>query len=305
MRSLFFTFLMAFSLSFYGSEKTNFVLDDFEATLSPTDKAAILMVHFGTTYEKTRKESIEIINNKVKRAFPRFEVREAYTSRIVMRRLKKKGVFKDTPIDALLKLRADGYAHILVQSTNCIEGIEMEALRREVATVASFFKDIRVGTPLLYQATDAQKVAAVLAKRYENRGEVVLVGHGTYTPATATYAMMDYIFNVEGYTHFHVSTIEGYPTFDTLLTQLKKTKAKHLTLLPFMLVVGNHAHNDIAGDWRAALEKEGYEVDVVLEGLGQVPEIQDLFIEHLHFIMKHRMIDIIQKKARYAKETDE
>jgi len=304
MKVLLLTFLMLFSLNSYGSRKTNFVLSDFEATLSPTDKAAILMVHFGTTYEKTRKETIETINEKVKQTFPRFEVREAYSSRIVLRRLKKQGILKDTPIDALLKLRGDGYTHILVQSTNCIEGIEMEALRREVATVSSFFKEIRVGTPLLYDAADAQKVASILAKRYENKGEVVLVGHGTYTPATATYAMMDYIFNVEGYTHFHVSTIEGYPTFETLLTQLKRTKAKHLTLVPFMLVAGNHAHNDIAGDWKEALEKEGYQVTVVLEGLGQVPEIQDLFIEHLHFIIKHRMVDIIQKKARYAKETD-
>ena len=304
MKVLLLTFLMMFSLNFYGSGKTNFVLSDFEATLSPTDKAAILMVHFGTTYAKTRKETIETINEKVKRAFPRFEVREAYSSRIVLRRLKKRGIFKDTPIDALLKLRADGYTHILVQSTNCIEGIEMEALRRDVATVSSFFKEIRVGNPLLYDATDAQKVVSILAKRYENKGEVVLVGHGTYTPATATYAMMDYMFNVEGYTHFHVSTIEGYPTLKTLLTQLKRTKAKRLTLVPFMLVAGNHAHNDIAGDWKEALEKEGYQVTVVLEGLGQVPEIQDLFIEHLHFIIKHRMVDIIQKKARYAKETD-
>lgn len=304
MKVLLLTFLMLFSLNSYGSRKTNFVLSDFEATLSPTDKAAILMVHFGTTYEKTRKETIETINEKVKRAFPRFEVREAYSSRIVLRRLKKQGILKDTPIDALLKLRGDGYTHILVQSTNCIEGIEMEALRREVATVSSFFKEIRVGTPLLYDAADAQKVVSILTKKYENRGEVVLVGHGTYTPATATYAMMDYIFNVEGYTHFHVSTIEGYPTFETLLTQLKRTKAKRLTLVPFMLVAGNHAHNDIAGDWKEALEKEGYQVTVVMEGLGQVPEIQDLFIEHLHFIIKHRMVDIIQKKARYAKETD-
>ncbi len=304
MKVLLLTFLMLFSLNSYGSGKTNFVLSDFEATLSPTDKAAILMVHFGTTYEKTRKETIETINEKVKQSFPRFEVREAYSSRIVLRRLKKQGILKDTPIDALLKLRGDGYTHILVQSTNCIEGIEMEALRREVATVSPFFKEIRVGTPLLYDATDAQKVVSILAKRYENRGEVVLVGHGTYTPATATYAMMDYMFNVEGYTHFHVSTIEGYPTLETLLTQLKRTKAKHLTLVPFMLVAGNHAHNDIAGDWKEALEKEGYQVTVVMEGLGQVPEIQDLFIEHLHFIIKHRMVDIIKKKARYAKETD-
>lgn len=292
------------SLNIFCSGKTNFEASDFRATMSKGDKAAILMIHFGTTHDATRKATIEAINQKVKTAFPDFEVREAYTSRIVRRRLLTRGIEKDTPIDALLKLRGEGFTHIIVQSSTIIEGIEMESLRRDVATVAPFFKEIRIGTPLLYAASDAEKVADILVGRYPQKREMILVGHGTYTPATATYAMMDYIFKIKNHSNFHVATIEGYPSFEELLIQLKNRKAKQVTLIPFMLVAGEHANNDIAEEWKTDLEKRGYQVQNSMEGLGQIPQIQDIYIAHIHFILKNKMIDIIEKKARYAKETD-
>ena len=92
------------------------------------------------------------------------------------------------------------------------------------------------------------------------KGSVVLVGHGTYTPSTATYAMIDYMLKAKGLKNFHVGTIEGYPTFDTMLQQLKDNKTKQVTLVPFMFVAGDHANNDIAVDWKEALEKEGLDV---------------------------------------------
>lgn len=132
----------------------------------------------------------------------------------------------------------------------------------------------------------------------------VLVGHGTYTPATAIYSQMDYMLKAGGLTNFHVGTIEGYPTFDTMLAQLKAGKAKRVTLIPFMFVAGDHAKNDIAGEWKEMLEKEGFTVSAQLEGLGQIPEIQEIFIDHIRFGLKHRMLDIMTKKAAYAAGKD-
>ena len=290
----------------------NYEHSDMLASMKPGDKAALLMVHFGTTHDDTRTLTIDAINTKAQAAFPELKFQEAYTSRIIIRRLKERGITKLTPLDAMLKLRSEGYTHLIVQSTNIIDGVEMESLRRDVESVLPFFKDIRVGTPLLYSVEDAEKVVSILGSRYNAPAQskkvakehFVLVGHGTYTPSTAIYSQMEYMLKANGLPNFHVGTIEGYPTFETMLAQLKATKAKQVTLVPFMFVAGEHAKNDIAGEWKEALEKEGYTVNTHLEGLGQVPEIQEIFISHIRFGLKHRILDIMTKKAAYAAGKD-
>lgn len=282
----------------------NFAASDMLASMQPGDKAALLMVHFGTTYDDTRALTIDAINAKAKETFAGMEIREAYTSRIVMRRLKARGIEKHNPVEALEKLKADGYTHILIQSSNIIEGIEMESLRKDVAPLEKNFKDVRIGNPLLYTPHDYEEVIAAITKNGAKEGATVLVGHGTYTPATAQYAMMDYMLQAKGYADYHVGTIEGYPSFEDMLGKLKASKVKKVLLMPFMFVAGDHANNDIAGDWKEALEKEGYEVSVFMQGLGQNPAIQKLFIDHVKFAAKHKMINITEKKKKYAAEKD-
>ena len=131
-----------------------------------------------------------------------------------------------------------------------------------------------------------------------------MVGHGTYTPATAQYAMLDYMLKEKGFKDYSVGTIEGYPTFDTMVAQVKANGTKKVLLIPFMFVAGDHAKNDIAGEWKEMLEKEGFTVSAQLEGLGQIPEIQEIFIDHIRFGLKHRMLDIMTKKAAYAAGKD-
>ena len=175
------------------------------------------MVHFGTTHDDTRALTIDAINAKTQAAFPELKFQEAYTSRIIIRRLKERGITKLTPLDAMLKLRSEGYTHLIVQSTNIIDGVEMESLRRDVESALPFFKEIRVGTPLLYSIEDAEKVASILGNRYNapaqskkaTKEHFVLVGHGTYTPSTAIYSQMDYMLKAGGLINFHVGTIEG------------------------------------------------------------------------------------------------
>ena len=247
--------LLGLSFFCHAHEGGNFIANDMLASMKPGDKAALLMVHFGTTYDNTRALTIETINAQAKAAFPELKFQEAYTSRIIIRRLKERGIEKLTPLDAMLNLRSEGYTHIIVQSTNIIEGVEMESLRRDVESVLPFFKEIRVGTPLLYSVEDAEKVVEILGNhlnapapnKKNTKENFVLVGHGTYTPSTAIYSQMDYMLKSKGLTNFHVGTIEGYPTFETMLAQLKIAKAKKVTLVPFMFVAGDHAQNDIAG----------------------------------------------------------
>lgn len=157
-------FLLVISLVCRAHDGENFVASDLFASLQPGDKAALLMVHFGTTHDDTRALTIDAINQKAKEAFKDVELREAWTSRIVMRRLKARGIEKLNPIEALEKLKADGYTHILIQSTNIIEGIEMESLRKDVAAMKSSFKEIRIGNPLLYTPEDYEAVIAAITK---------------------------------------------------------------------------------------------------------------------------------------------
>ncbi len=246
---------------------------------------ALLMVHFGTTYDETRAKTIDAINEKAEKAFSNMTVREAYTSRIVMKRLAQRGVKKDTPIDALLKLRAEGIKTVKIQPSYIIDGIEMERLRKDVEQVHPFFDSIWVSTPLLYSVEDAEKVCEVLVNRHsadaKKREHVLFIGHGTEGPATALYSQIDYMLRAGGYDNYHVATIEGYPTQETALAQIKAMKGKKVTLVPLLFVAGDHANNDISVEWKEALEKEGLTVDVRLEGLGEVLEIQELYIKKI------------------------
>ena len=314
MKNLFvFLFLCNFLLLCHAHGGGNYEHSDMLASMKPGDKAALLMVHFGTTHDDTRALTIDAINAKAQAAFPELKFQEAYTSRIIIRRLKERGITKLTPLDAMLKLRSEGYTHLIVQSTNIIDGVEMESLRRDVgkrttllqgntcrySPCSTLSKMQRKWQVFWGTATTPQAQSKKAAK--EN---FVLVGHGTYTPATAIYSQMDYMLKAGGLTNFHVGTIEGYPTFDTMLAQLKAGKAKRVTLIPFMFVAGDHAKNDIAGEWKEMLEKEGFTVSAQLEGLGQIPEIQEIFIDHIRFGLKHRMLDIMTKKAAYAAGKD-
>ncbi len=269
-------------------------------------KSAILMVHFGTTIDETRKVTIDALNEKVKATFPEVTVVEAYTSRIIINRLAKRGIKKNTPKEALLRLAAEGYSTVIVQGTNVIDGIEAEVLRQESDLFSPFFKEIRVGRPLLYSIADCERTVEVLINRYkEHAGKdnsVVLVGHGTSTPANAIYSQAEYMFGASGAGTFHVATVEGYPTYDTAVAKLKNEGIKSVCLIPFMFVAGDHARNDIDGEWRERLEKDGFQVTSVIEGLGQIPEIQNIYIEHIKEAMSAPVMDAATQKARFIKE---
>ena len=326
MKQYIIVILLIQSLICLAQGEDNFTASDMLKSMNTDDKAAILMVYFGSTHDDTRALTIEPLNRKVKDIYRDIEVREAFTSRMVIRSLKAKGVEKLNPVEVLEKLNTDGFTHIIVQSTNIIEGAEMEVLRREVAGMAGLFKDIRIGNPLLYSPDDYKAVIEALipagnshdavnadgnystAKMGKNHdtpkadyqppydATTVWVGHGTYTPATAQYAMLDYMLKAKGYKNYFVATVEGYPSLEEVIAELEKSGAKKIVLRPFLFVAGDHAKNDIAGDMKGALEDKGYQVEVLMEGLGQDENIQNIFIDHIRFSLSHKVTDIIEKK---------
>ncbi len=296
--------LLSVGLSGRAHDSGNFVASDLFASMRSGDKAALLMVYFGTTHDDTRARTIDALNERVRKEFKDLEVREAWTSRIVIRRIKAQGVERIDPAWALDQLEKEGYTHVVVQPTNLIEGVEMEALRREVRAMQDRFKDLRLGNPLLYAPEDYEAVIDAIVRNGVKDGATVWVGHGTYTPTTAQYAMLDYMLEEKGFMNHFVGTIEGYPTFDTMERRLRASGERKVLLMPFMFVAGDHAKNDIAGEWKEELEKRGYQVHVFMEGLGQNPDIQRIFIEHIRFTIAHKPIDILDKKKEYAAKKD-
>lgn len=307
MKKLFAAMMMAATMSaaLYG-EEGGFVKSDFYKTMEKNDKASVLMVHFGTTFDDTRKNTIDAVNEEAKKEFPDMEVREAYTSRIIMRRLKERGIVKDNPAEALDKLVKEGYTHIIVQPTNIINGVESKTLEQQLEMYKDKFKEIRTGSALLSTPEDYKAVAEIINKEVGELADdeaVVLVGHGTHDSGNAAYPAMDYTAKSMGY-KFYVGTIEGFPEFDDVVRGLKKDNIKKVILMPFMFVAGDHANNDIAVDWKEELEKEGFTVEVKLTSLGMMENIRKMFIEHAKFMLENKKEDMITKKLFYSTQKD-
>ena len=167
--------------------------------------------------------------------------------------------------------------------------------------MSGLFKDVRIGTPLLYSAQDYEDVIKVLTAENKKDVAYIWVGHGTYDATTAQYAMLDYMLKAQAHTNCFVGTVEGYPEFVDVLAQLKASGLKEVVLMPFMFVAGEHAKNDIAGDWVENLKKEGLSVTENLQGLGENSKIREIYLSHLQFITTHRKIDIMEKKSIYEK----
>ncbi|MBS5038456.1 MAG: sirohydrochlorin cobaltochelatase [Fusobacterium sp.] len=307
MKKLFAAMMMAATMSaaLYG-EEGGFVKSDFYKTMGKNDKASVLMVHFGTTFDDTRKNTIDAVNDEAKKEFPDMEIREAYTSRIIMRRLKERGIVKDNPAEALDKLAKEGYTHIIVQPTNVINGVESKTLEQQLEMYKDKFKEIRTGSALLSTPEDYKAVAEIIDKevgKVTDNEAVVLVGHGTHDSGNAAYPAMDYTAKSMGY-KFYVGTIEGFPEFDDVVKGLKKDNIKKVILIPFMFVAGDHANNDIAVDWKEALEKEGFTVEVKLTSLGMMEDIRKMFIDHAKFMLENKKEDMISKKLFYSTQKD-
>ena len=243
------------------------------------EKCATLMVYFGTTNDQTRALTIDSLNKKAKEIAE--NLFEAYTSRIVIKRLKERDIEKETPGEVLTHLSNEGFTNITVIPTFIIPGKESKMLDEEVNSFREKFKEITVKTPLLCSVEDCDFVTDVIAERNKTNTpshHVLFVGHGTDDPATAVYSQMDYMLKAKGFINMHVATIEGYPTFETALQLLKKGNAKTVTLVPLMFVAGDHAVNDISKEWKENLEKNGFKVELNIEGLGQIPQIQSYYL---------------------------
>lgn len=268
---IFFTFLSFFSFS-----------------KGETKKKAILLVSFGTTHKDTRRKTIDAIEKEVKKAFPDYYVTTAYSSRIVIKIIKKKeGKIFLTPGQGLKELAKKGYKTVLVQGTHIMNGIESETLKKEVSNYKNLFDSIQVGSPLLTSREDYERVSSgfkSIAHNLKPHEGVLFIGHGTPHPGGSAYSMLEYVFHANNFNHLYVATIEGYPTVTTAINEMKKNKIKKVHLYPFMVVAGEHAQNDIAIKIKDQLEENNIKVIFHLKGLGEDKNIRRIYLDHIKYI---------------------
>lgn len=263
-------------------------------SLYSAEKKALLVVSFGTSHPKTRKLTIEATENKIKSEFPDYDFYRAFTSNIIIKVIKKKENKKIFTVkEAFENLKAKGYTEVLIQSLHVINGAEYYDLYNEIQEYKSSFKTIHIAKPLLTTAKDYKKLVKALAKQFpksKKKEAIVLMGHGTHHHSNSAYPALEYTLNDLGHKRVYVGTVEGYPSLDDVIKKLKKKKIKKVTLMPLMIVAGDHAKNDMAGDeedsWKSILQKKGYKVGIYLHGLGENKAVQEIFLDHTKNALK-------------------
>ncbi|MBR1568106.1 MAG: sirohydrochlorin cobaltochelatase, partial [Lachnospiraceae bacterium] len=175
-----------------------------------------------------------------------------------------------------------------VQPTHLMSGFEYNDVKEELATYSDSFDQIVIGEPLLTSEEDFKAVAeAIVAatKEYDD-GETAIcfMGHGTEADSNGVYEHMQQVIDDLGYENYYIGTVEATPSVDDVLAKVQEGDYKRVVLEPLMVVAGDHANNDMAGDeedsWKSIFEGAGYEVECILRGLGELPDIQKMYLEH-------------------------
>ena len=271
----------------------------------PADKSGILITSFGTSMPEARK-AIDNLVEAAKKAYPDVEVRLAYTSNIIRRKIaREQGIEIPTPAMALAQMNDEGFTHLYVMPTHIIPGEEYDDIKGVTDAFASIkgkysFKELRLGKPFLASVPDAERVAKLLARAFAKQTArkgtvVVLMGHGTpHHIANAMYCQLQLALDSVADGKFLVGTVEAAPTLDDVLAKLKKKRSSvsGIVLAPLMVVAGDHANNDMADpedpeSWLSLLKKAGFKnVAAHLKGLGENPEFVALFVDNLREMMQ-------------------
>ncbi|QJA05504.1 cobalamin biosynthesis protein CbiK [Thermosulfurimonas marina] len=267
------------------------------------ERPALVLCAFGTSTRA--RVTFDYLEQKVREAFPGYEIRWAFTSSIIREKMNRIYARKGLPQrlyslhEVLAQLYAAGYRKVVVQPLHVFPGLEYEA----VVEVARRFPDLRivVGEPLLFRWEYVREVLAVVEKEFlpPEEGLNILVAHGTDVTAQGanlTYLGLDWLVR-HRYSNVLLGTVEGIPGGEEVLEEAKRYPGKRVRFIPFMLVAGDHIMHDIMGkdqgeekSWREILEEAGKEVDCVTaringrvyyRGLGLYPETADFFVKQI------------------------
>ena len=253
-------------------------------------KQALIVVSFGTTFPETRKLDIEAVENALQATFPKRDFYRAYTSRIIMKRLREnQGIVIHDLETTMQQLVDSGYEDVLIQTTHLTMGEEYsKKIMSVVHTFKGKFAKLAVGRPLLSDEFDYNLVAAALMSDLADVASdeaIVFMGHGSPNMHNPTYNLLEKRLHEKGVQAF-IGVVEedDHPNFEDMLEVLEASKLKKVLLLPLMLVCGDHASNDMAGEdedsWLNMLTAKGYEVRTQMCGMGRNKAIQNIYAMH-------------------------
>ena len=271
----------------------------------------LLVVSFGTSFNDSRAKDIGGIEKALQEAYPDWSVRRAFTAQIIINHIQARdGERIDNVEQALERAAANGVKQLVIQPTHLMHGAEYDELTAAVENFSSMFESVKIAEPLLGEvgadatAVNADKEAvakavteaAVGAAGYDSQDAAdqdktafVFMGHGTSHTAKVTYSQMQTQMEQLGYKNVFIGTVEGEPEETSCEAVIEKVKAAGYTkvvLRPLMVVAGDHANNDMAGEdddsWLSMFTASGAfeKIDTQIEGLGGIPAVQQIYVEH-------------------------
>lgn len=241
-------------------------------------KQAILLASFGSADDDIRAKTFDKLAAELSAAFPAFEVRQAFTSHFMIRKLARRGISIDTPQQAIDKLRGAGFGKIFLLPTHLTPGEEFD---NKIQTCAA--EDVEVIPPLMSEPLDEKILATILDcfKRAADE-DLILIGHGSPHRHNPVYENLQRLAG----DRIHIGVIEptDTPNFDDMLKRLQACRADKIVLAPLLFNGGVHVAEDIAGDgdsWLNRLAAQGYRVRVIRDGLGTFESFRRLYVDKM------------------------
>ena len=296
------------SPEYFGRDTGDAKLDD-PRNQDEIGEKELLVVSFGTSFNDSRATDIKGIEDALAQAFPDWSVRRAFTAQIIINHVQARDGEKIDNMDqALERAVANGVKTLVVQPTHLMHGAEYDEMCEALDAYKDKIENIVVAEPLLGEVgndatvinADKEAVAKAvvaaavadgkfesIAKAAEDSTALVLMGHGTAHVAKVTYSQMQTQMEKLGYKNVFVGTVEGEPEETSCEAVIEAVKAAGYTkvvLRPLMVVAGDHANNDMAGDdedsWKSMVEAAGLTVECQIAGLGRIDAVQELYVAH-------------------------
>ena len=296
------------SPEYFGRDTGDAKLDD-PRNQDEIGEKELLVVSFGTSFNDSRATDIKGIEDALAKAFPDWSVRRAFTAQIIINHVQARDGEKIDNMDqALERAVANGVKTLVVQPTHLMHGAEYDEMCEALDAYKDKIENIVVAEPLLgevgndatvinadKEAVAKAVVAAAVAdgkfesidKAAEDGTALVLMGHGTAHVAKVTYSQMQTQMEKLGYKNVFIGTVEGEPEETSCEAVIEAVKAAGYTkvvLRPLMVVAGDHANNDMAGDdedsWKSMVEAAGLTVECQIAGLGRIDAVQELYVAH-------------------------
>ena len=269
----------------------------------------LLVVSFGTSFNGSRAADIKGIEDALQAAYPDWSVRRAFTAQIIINHVQARDGEKIDNMDqALDRAVANGVKNLVVQPTHLMHGAEYDEMCEAVEQYRDKFDSVAIAEPLLGEVGEDATVinadkeavaAAITAEAVKTAGyddaaaaaadgtAFVFMGHGTSHTAKVSYSQMQTAMQTLGYDNVFIGTVEGEPedtACDAVIEKVKEAGYTKVILRPLMVVAGDHANNDMAGSeedsWKTMFEAAGFTVDCQIHGLGEIADVQALYVAH-------------------------